>query len=322
MAGRASGTVAASWLAKAEADARRLEKEKNPWADALAFFTRALAADQAAPGQAPALYLRAAEAFAARGHDHRALAARYRRGLRIGGDEGRPTSRRPSTGPGPHVRNRAGCSTSSPRPTGLKPTFRGRPSVPSRPEPGCYVDIRDGRDGDLPCAAAGPRRFEDLTKAFYSHAAIAAKWHDRLMVLQAEAHVETLALSVAIASYPGRVDWYRLKREVIPGHERIVTGALAEAKADLGLPFGAVDLLKSLWARFTRKFLPNARVAKALFCSEYVHRCFRKVAWTRLVSRTSILRRTLNCKHIEYVATVEHNPKDVGDRTRDDVPPQ
>ncbi|HEX9164393.1 MAG TPA: hypothetical protein VF862_00680, partial [Gemmatimonadales bacterium] len=92
MAVRASGTVAASWLARAEADARRLDRERNPWADVLALFTRALAADQAAPGDAPALYLRAAEAFAAHGHDHRALAARYRRGLRIGGNEGRADS--------------------------------------------------------------------------------------------------------------------------------------------------------------------------------------------------------------------------------------
>ncbi|HEX9164394.1 MAG TPA: hypothetical protein VF862_00685 [Gemmatimonadales bacterium] len=202
-------------------------------------------------------------------------------------------------------------------------------STPPAPAPNLvrYVDIRDRiQDGDLFLWRGqykSSELFENLTHAFYSHAAIAARWHDRLMVLQAEAHVETVALSVAIATYPGRVDWYRLKREAIPGHEQIVTGALAEAKADLGLPFGAVDLLKSLWARFTRKFLPNARVAKALFCSEYVHRCFRAggLDLTGMPDIDTMPQDIANCRYIEYVATVEHNPKDVGDRTKDDVPP-
>lgn len=190
-----------------------------------------------------------------------------------------------------------------------------------------YADIRDRiEDGDLFLWRGqfkSSELFEDLTNAFYSHAAIAARWHDRLMILQAEAHVEAVALSTAIASYPGRVDWYRLRRELIPNHTTVVAGALAEAKSDLGLPFGAVDLLRSLWARLTRKFLPNARVAKALFCSEYVHRCFR-TGGLDLTGKTDIEtmpQDIANCRYIEYVATVEHNPKDQGDRSRDDVPP-
>jgi len=201
-------------------------------------------------------------------------------------------------------------------------------AAPQAPAPNLvrYLDIRDRiQDGDLFLWRGQYKSseiFEDLTRAFYSHAAIAARWHDRWMVLQAEAHVETVPLSYAIATYPGRVDWYRLKREVIPNHQEVVGGTLAEAKADLGLPFGAVDLLKSLWARFTRKFLPNARVAKALFCSEYVHRCFR-TGGLDLTGKSDIdtmPQDIANCRYIEYVATVEHNPTDPGDRTRDEVP--
>ena len=89
MAARESGAGKQDWIARAAADARRLERERNPWAEALAVFTRALIADHSMTDQAPALYRQAAEAFAARGHDHRAHAARYRRGLRVEGDEGK-----------------------------------------------------------------------------------------------------------------------------------------------------------------------------------------------------------------------------------------
>ncbi len=201
-------------------------------------------------------------------------------------------------------------------------------AVPQAPAPNLvrYIDIRDRiQDGDLFLWRGqfkSSELFEDLTNAFYSHAAIAAKWHDRLMVLQAEAHVEAVPLSYAIATYPGRVDWYRLRRERIDGHEQIVARTLAEAKSDLGLPFGAIDLIRSLWGRLTRTILPNARVAKAMFCSEYVHRCFR-AGGLDLTGKSDIdtmPQDIANCGYIEYLATVEHNPKHAGDRATDDVP--
>jgi hypothetical protein len=165
--------------------------------------------------------------------------------------------------------------------------------------------------------------FEKLTHAFYSHATIVAWWHERLMILQAEGvGIQAIPLSVAVSMYPGRADWYRLRRDVVPDVDTKLKRVLAEAKADLGLPFGKLDLLKGLlrWGRKV-KFSEPVR-PRGMFCSEYVERCFRTggLSLTRSTDVTTFPKDVAVSPLIEYVATVEHDPKHTGPRSVDDVP--
>ena len=97
----------------------------------------------------------------------------------------------------------------------------------------------------------------------------------------------------------------------------------AEAKSDLGLPFGVIDLLRNLFHWLVHVKFTNPIMPRGMFCSEYVERCFR-IGGIPLCDRADIgtlPQAIANSPHIEYAATVRHDPRDEDPRDVDDVPP-
>ena len=188
-----------------------------------------------------------------------------------------------------------------------------------------YHDIRERiEDGDLFFFRGSFRSstfFTWLTKSFYSHSAIVARWDHRLMILQAEMKVEAVPLSVAVHDYPGRADWYRLKRELIPEIDSKTKRMLWEAICEIGLPFALGDLLKSVGRYLFHFRLKDAPSPKGMFCSEYVERSFRK-AEMPLVESSDIAtfpQDLADCEFVEYMGTIIHHPEHPFDRCADDV---
>jgi hypothetical protein len=87
-AAQTRGSSATEWLERAAADARRLDRERNDRATVYAMMLRALATDIATPDLAPPRFAAAEEAFMKAGMENRAMTARWRRGRRVGGEEG------------------------------------------------------------------------------------------------------------------------------------------------------------------------------------------------------------------------------------------
>ena len=127
--------------------------------------------------------------------------------------------------------------------------------------------------------------FRLATGSWYTHAAIAVWWGERLMILQAEpAGLQAVPLSNTVKRYDGLVDWYKIKDEY--RNQVDMRKVLAEAKKDLGLPFGILAALSSSWNRFLHisgivhrrlgfPLFRSPRNRRAMFCSQYVSRCFR-----------------------------------------------
>jgi hypothetical protein len=153
----------------------------------------------------------------------------------------------------------------------------------SEPEPTMlqYNDVRSQiDDGDVILFRGTillSRIIERVSHGDYSHCALAANWGERKMVLQAELEggVQAVPMSIAVGTYKGRVDWFA----IAPAHRaRLDIAALmAEARADLGLGYAKEGMLKA-----AEHFIFGANVSqdpndpRALFCSQYVERCFRK----------------------------------------------
>lgn len=202
------------------------------------------------------------------------------------------------------------------------------------PVPRSYHEIRDQiQDGDLFFFRGNfrsSRLFTWLTKGYYSHSTIVCWWGDRLMILQAEGvGLQAIPLSVAVQEYPGRADWYRLQREAAPHVGEKVPGVLAEARADLGLKFGTLDLFRSLFRWVGKVKFRNPMSPRGLFCAEYVERCFRVAGLPLRVDADGrhvppdILcfpQDLAESPLVRYQATVLHNPAVAGARTVDDVP--
>jgi hypothetical protein len=78
-----------------------------------------------------------------------------------------------------------------------------------------YEAIRDQvEDGDILLFRGTvflSRVIERVSHGAYSHCAIAANWGERKMLLQAEmlGGVQAVPMSVAVGTYPGRVEWYK-----------------------------------------------------------------------------------------------------------------
>src|SRR5580692_3079477 len=101
-----------------------------------------------------------------------------------------------------------------------------------------YADIRSQvEDGDVLLFRGTiffSRAIEKISHGAYSHCAIAVDWGERKMILQAElmGGVQAVPMSVAVGTYKGRVDWYKIAPAV---REKLNMGTLlAEARADLG----------------------------------------------------------------------------------------
>ena len=144
-----------------------------------------------------------------------------------------------------------------------------------------YEDIRSQvADGDILLFRGTvflSRMIEAVSHGSYSHCAITADWGERKMVLQAElmGGVQAVPMSVAVGTYRGRVDWYRIApawRDKVD-----VAKLLAEARADLGLTYATSELLRVAAHSLFGAALPDdCDNPHALFCSQYVERCFRK----------------------------------------------
>jgi len=163
--------------------------------------------------------------------------------------------------------------------------------------------------------------FERETHTFYSHAALAAWWGDRLMIMQAEAPgIQAIPMSVAIGTYPGRADWYALRRDE-DGFEQRLTRVLREAKSDLGLAYGYLDLLKNLVRSALKVKLSDPCRPRAMFCSEYVERAFREggMSLTGKPDITTFPKDVAASPRLRYMATVPHDPKVLAARDRDQV---
>lgn len=164
--------------------------------------------------------------------------------------------------------------------------------------------------------------FRLVDKSYYSHAALALWWRHRLMILQAEGPgIQAVPMSVAVGTYPGRVDWYRLKRDEIPEFDDKLKKLANEAKADLGLPYGFKDLWRNVMRWLTKVKLSDPMTPHAMYCSEYVERCFR-IGGIPLSKRPDIItmpKHIAESPLIAYQATIPHDPKLKERRSIDEI---
>lgn len=173
------------------------------------------------------------------------------------------------------------------------------------------------------------RLFQRVTNSYYSHVALVARWSDRVMVLQAKQRgVVAVPLSKTIADYPGRVDWYRLKRPADAAQaggsasrasretdglpwDDAVGRAISNAKADLGVEYGWGNLLLNLWAWLFHVKLRDSGVHPVgMFCSEYVQHCFSE-AGIPLVDLPDIVtfpKHIADSDRLDYLGTLKPDP--------------
>jgi hypothetical protein len=147
-----------------------------------------------------------------------------------------------------------------------------------------YTDVRqDIKQGDILLYKG--RTFVSwaikfFTRSEYSHAGIAAKWNDRLMVMEAiRKGVIVNPLRRSVARYKGSVEWWSLKEE-----EEINDGTRDEmirfAQEELGKDFAFLGLF--LFALVISFVIPlgkkdRFRREKRLFCSLYVAEIYHKI---------------------------------------------
>ena len=148
-----------------------------------------------------------------------------------------------------------------------------------------YQDLREQlKTGDL-LLFRGNRLLsgviERLSDSPYSHVAIVARWHDRVVAFQADLRgVEVLPASTMVCKYSGKVDWWSLKQELREGpfqEEALFNTALTL----LGIKYAYWRLFE-LGLRIVLGRTLNPKDAHAtpdsLFCSEFVSRCYRNAA--------------------------------------------
>jgi hypothetical protein len=189
-----------------------------------------------------------------------------------------------------------------------------------------YGDIRNlVEDGDVVLFRGTiflSRVIERVSQGTYSHCAIAANWGERKMLLQAELldGVQAVPMSVAVGSYTGRTDWYK----IAPAWRgKLDIGALlAEARADLGLTYATSDLLRVAAHMIMGVGLPaDCDNPHALFCSQYVERCFRKagVALSKDSDVGTSPSEIAASPILELQGTIVHDPSIVPDRRTDAI---
>ena len=157
--------------------------------------------------------------------------------------------------------------------------------APRHPENKSYQDLREQmKTGDL-LLFRGNRLLsgviERLSDSPYSHVAILARWHDRVVAFQADLRgVEVLPASTMVCKYSGKVDWWSLKPDLRHGpfkEDELFNTALTL----LGIKYGYWTLVE-LGARILLGRTLNPKDAHAtpdsLFCSEFVSRCYRNAS--------------------------------------------
>jgi hypothetical protein len=189
-----------------------------------------------------------------------------------------------------------------------------------------YGDIRSQvRDGDIFLFRGTiflSRIIEKVSHGDYSHCAIAADWGERKMLLQAElmGGVQAVPLSVAAGTYKGQVDWYTIApawRDKLN-----IAALLEEARADLGLTYATSELLRVAAHNLFGSNLPeDCDNPHALFCSQYVERCFRKAGKALCVDSDvgTSPSQIAASEVLELQGTIIHDPNIVPDRRSDAI---
>jgi hypothetical protein len=150
-----------------------------------------------------------------------------------------------------------------------------------RPPPAQYEAVRpDMLMGDL-LLFRGKGAISGLiqrgTGSPYSHAGLIGRWNGRVVAFHSSFRgVEVLAASTAVCRYTGRVEWWRLRRELLAEFDE--EAFFDSAISLLGTRFAFIGLVRlgwrMLWGRTTggrdRKLVPSS-----MFCSQYVSYCFR-----------------------------------------------
>lgn len=142
-----------------------------------------------------------------------------------------------------------------------------------------YSEVRDEvEDGDVFLFRGDmfiSRLFQAGSHSKYSHSGLVGWWHRRLMLFQAELScVQAVPFSVAVRSYDGLVDWYKIRPEYKSRLDMDLL--LDEAKANLGLAYGTTEIFRTILHELADLSLPpECETPHALFCSQYVARCFR-----------------------------------------------
>lgn len=204
---------------------------------------------------------------------------------------------------------------------------RSRVGLDERRIPLAYAELRDQvKDGDLILFRGNvflSRVIQRVSGGRYSHSALVLDWGGRWMILQAEfiEGVQAVPLSVAVARYHGDVDFYPLTPEA---RARVDLPRLAGvAKSALGLRYAKLDLLGAAAHLLFRFRLPRyQRDPEALFCSQYVSRCFR-VAGLDLVAESDVgtsPEQIATSRWLRYAGTVRHDPRLNPVRHVDDIP--
>lgn len=142
-----------------------------------------------------------------------------------------------------------------------------------------YSQVRDDiEDGDVILFRGNAELSHvigDISHSAYSHAGLVLSWYGRLMLLSAEMpKVQAIPLSIVIAKYNGRIDWYKLVPEA---RAKLDLQRLAiEALVHLGIEYGTEKLfqLASHFILGTEADDDNANPS-TMVCSQYVSRCFR-----------------------------------------------
>jgi hypothetical protein len=189
-----------------------------------------------------------------------------------------------------------------------------------------YGDIRSRvEDGDVILFRGTvflSRVIERASQGTYSHCGIAANWGERKMLLQAELldGVQAVPMSVAVGTYSGRTDWYK----IAPAWrgKLDLAALLAEARADLGLTYATSDLLRVAAHTLFGAGLPaDCDNPHALFCSQYVARCFRK-AGVALCNDSDVgtsPSEVAASPVLQLQGTILHDPSIVPDRRADSI---
>ncbi len=190
-----------------------------------------------------------------------------------------------------------------------------------------YAEVRDEmRDGDVVLfrgSVLASRIIQRISGGRYSHSALVLDWGGRWMILQAELieGVQTVPLSVAVARYHGEVDFYPLTPEA---RAKVDLSKLARtARSALGLRYAKLDLLRVAAHLLFHLGLPRyRRDPEALFCSQYVSRCFR-IAGLDLAPQSDVgtsPEQIASSHWLRYAGTIPHDPRRNPVRHVDDIP--
>jgi hypothetical protein len=162
--------------------------------------------------------------------------------------------------------------------------------APAHPDGRNYQSLRDDiRTGDL-LLFRGKHflsgMIEKLSSSPYSHVAILAKWHGRVLAFQADLRgVEVLPASRIVYQYDGGVDWWALKPEWRENGKFREDLLFDTALTLLGIKYGYWSLL-GLALRIMLGRTLNPKDAKAtpdsLFCSQFVSLCYRTASHKRM----------------------------------------